>query len=331
MPAGPEAPPDAPVDEFDWIASLRPLAAHDPRALALMDDAAVIPARPGFDLVVSKDALVEGVHAPWGVDGGIFAKRLLRTSLSDLAAKAAEPFGWFLLAAFPAERGRSWRAAFAKGMAEDGERFNVALLGGDTVATTGPAVVSATVLGWVGEGRSVLRSGAREGDALVICGAIGDGLLGHRAVKGEIADPAGALAGRYLLPEPLLRLRSPLLAHARACADISDGLLADAGHIAEASGFALEIDLAAAPLSAEGAAWLEGEADRASALLELAAGGDDYALACAVDPADAQAFIEEVRALGLAASLIGRFEAGVGLKTWIGDLAVSPGRLGWRH
>ncbi len=331
MPAGPEAPPDAPVDEFDWIASLRPLVAQDPRALGLMDDAAVIPARPGFDLVVSKDALVEGMHAPWGVDGEVFAKRLLRTSLSDLAAKAAEPFGWFLLAAFPSERGRSWRGAFAQGIAEDGARFGLSLLGGDTVATTGPAVVSATVLGWVEEGGSILRSGAREGDFLAVCGAIGDGLLGLRAVKGEIADPAGALTARYLLPEPLLRLRSPLIAHAQACADISDGLLADASHIAEASGLALEVDLAGAPLSTEGAAWLEAQADRASALLELAAGGDDYALACAVDPADAEAFIEEVRALGVAASLAGRFEAGSGLKIWVGDLEVSPERLGWRH
>src|SRR3989442_8234332 len=190
-------------DEFDWIARLRPLTRGDPRALNLMDDAAVLPARPGFDLVTSKDTMVEGVHFLAGEERDVVARRLLRTNLSDLAAKAAEPFGYLMAAAWP-PGGWDERDAFIRGLAEDGEAFGIALLGGDTTSTEGLLTVSATVLGWVPQGRAVLRSGARPGDALWLCGGMGQGLLGLMAVRGEIADPDGAIARRYRLPEPLL-------------------------------------------------------------------------------------------------------------------------------
>src|SRR5579871_6488917 len=114
-------------DELDWIAALRPLAASA-AALGLMDDAAVLPSRPGFDLVVSEDAMVEGVHFPPGEAADIVARRLLRTSLSDLAAKAAEPFGWFMTIAWPVARGWDERQAFIRGLAEDQALFGVSLL-----------------------------------------------------------------------------------------------------------------------------------------------------------------------------------------------------------
>src|ERR1700678_787655 len=117
-----------PVDEFTWIASLRPLALGDERALGLADDAAVLPARSGSDLVISKDAMVEGVHFLTGEAPDVIAPRLLRTSLSDLAAKAAEPFGYLLLTAWPPGRDKAWRARFAEGLGEDGRAFGVALL-----------------------------------------------------------------------------------------------------------------------------------------------------------------------------------------------------------
>src|SRR5580698_3736323 len=132
-------------DEFDWIASLRALTLGDRRALDLADDAAVLPARPGFDLVISEDAMVEGVHFLEGEQAEIVARRLLRTALSDLAAKAAEPFGYTLTVAWPPARTWDDRLAFVRGLQEDGQRFGVALLGGDTVSTPGPLTVSATV------------------------------------------------------------------------------------------------------------------------------------------------------------------------------------------
>src|SRR5579871_6316392 len=126
-----------PADEQDWIAALRPLA-WGPEALGLMDDAAVLPSRPGYDLVISEDAMVEGVHFLEGEDAAIVAKRLLRTNLSDLAAKAAEPFGYTLMTAWPPTRAWSDQEAFIRGLAEDGDEWSVTLLGGDTVSTPGP-------------------------------------------------------------------------------------------------------------------------------------------------------------------------------------------------
>lgn len=320
-----------PVDEFDWIASLKRLTRDDERALGLKDDAAVIPGRPGFDLVISNDALVEGVHFLAGETPEVIARRLLRTSLSDLAAKAAAPFGYLLLTAWPPGRDEAWRERFRTGLETDGQAFGVVLLGGDTVSTPGPLTLSATVFGWAEAGRAVLRSGARAGDALVVCGAIGDGWLGLKAVRDEVEDPSGALAKHYRLPTPLLALRAPLLAHARACADVSDGLIADAGHIAEASGLGLEIELADLPISPSASRWLATQSDETKARLALAIGGDDYALVCAVDPAEATAFVAEVKALGAPARISGSLLATPGLDVTVHGEGVEVDRTGWRH
>ena len=320
-----------PPDEFTWIASLRPLTLADPRALDLMDDVAIIPAKDGRDLVVSKDAMVEGVHFLVGEAPDLIARRLLRAGLSDLAAKGAEAFGYFLMTAWPTDRDGAYREAFVHGLKVDGEAFGVALLGGDTVTTSGPLALSVTVLGWTPAGRTVRRGTARPGDRLLACGAIGDGWLGLRAIKGEVGDPAGRLAGRYRLPRPLFNLREPLLAHARAAADVSDGLLADAAHIAEASGLRVAIELAAMPLSGEAAAWLTAQPDQTAARVALATGGDDYAILCAVDPADVAAFAAAVKALGVIFAEIGRFESGSGMQVSIDGATVTVSRTGWRH
>ena len=301
-------------DEFAWIAGLRPLTRADSRALDLKDDAAVLPSRPGFDLVISQDAMVEGVHVLAGEAPDIIARRLLRTSLSDLAAKAAEPFGYFLMIAWPADRDQGYRDAFARGLAADGEAFSLALLGGDTVATSGPLTVCATVLGWAPSRRAVLRSGAKDGDLLVVCGLIGDGWLGLQAARGGLVDPSGRLADHYRLPEPLRTLREALAEYAHAAADVSDGLLADVGHIAEASGLGVTIDLDALPLSTGARAWRGIQADAARASLSLATGGDDYAIACAVPPALVTRFEHTIAERGVVTRRLGSFTAEPGLQ-----------------
>ena len=280
-------------DEFETIARLlRPLAGA-PEALGLQDDAAAIPARPGQDLIVSQDAMVAGVHFLEGDGLDLVARRLLRTNLSDLAAKAAEPYGYFLTVAWP--HGTAWaeRERLSAGLAEDQERFGLTLLGGDTVSTPGPLTLSATILGWTGAGAMVRRGTARPGDRLLVSGTIGDGWLGLRAARGElegIVAPEAVewLAGRYRLPDPRLELRDPLRAHANAAADVSDGLVADAGHIAEASGVRLQLDLDRLPVSEPASQWLSRRPDRAEALAALATGGDDYEIVLTCTSAQVQ-------------------------------------------
>lgn len=309
--------------EFDQIARLfRPLTRGAPEALNLLDDAAVIPSRPGFDLVVTKDAMVEGVHFLPDEDLGVVARRLLRVNLSDLAAKGAEPYGYFLAIAWTPRCGWPEREAFARGLAADGAAFGLTLLGGDTVSTPGPLTVSATLLGWVPQGAAVLRSGARAGDLLLVSGPIGQGALGLLAAEGRLPDPNGSLVRHFRLPEPRLDLRDALRRHASACADVSDGLIADAGHLARASNLAVEIDLARIPLSDAARAWLAAQAGQADALRYLASGGDDYQLVIAAAP-DAAA--------SLGVPVIGRFMPGEGISVTLGGIPVDPGPGGWRH
>jgi thiamine-monophosphate kinase len=308
-------------DEFSEIARLfRPLTGGAPGAFDLLDDAAVVPQRPGFDLVVTKDAIVEGVHFPVGEAPDLIARKLVRVNLSDLAAKAAEPFGCFLAVAWPKGFGAAQREAFAAGLGEDLRAFELDLLGGDTVSTPGPFTASLTALGWVRAGRMVRRAGAQVGDTVAVSGTIGDGALGLAAVTGEIADTGGWLAGRYRLPTPRLELRDALRAQAHAAADVSDGLIADAGHIAKASGVGLRLDLDRLPLSAAARGWLDGQPDRTAALIRLATGGDDYEVICAVSGDPPAGF-----------TAIGEVVAGAGVEVWAAGRKKDVVHKGWRH
>jgi thiamine-monophosphate kinase len=309
------------ADEFGEIERLfRPLTGGVAGAFGLLDDAAVIPQRPGFDLVVTKDAVVEGVHAPVGEAPDLIARKLVRVNLSDLAAKGAEPFAAFLAVAWPPTYGPEERAAFAGGLGEDLATFGVALLGGDTVSTPGPFTASLTAMGWVPAGGMVRRTGARAGDMLMVSGTIGDGALGLAAVRGEIADNGGFLASRYRLPTPRIDLQGALREHATAAADVSDGLVADARHVAGASGVGLMLDLERLPLSPAAQAWLAAQPDRRGALLALATGGDDYEVVCTMAGPAPPGF-----------TVIGEAIAGAGVQVHAGGLALDPGHGGWRH
>jgi thiamine-monophosphate kinase len=309
-------------DEFGQIARLyRPLTRGAPEAFDLLDDAAAIPSRAGYDLVVTKDAMVEGVHFLPGEAPDVVARRLLRVNLSDLAAKGAEPYGYFLATAWSADFDWPARQGFADGLAQDGDAYGLVLLGGDTVATPGPLTVSLTMMGWVPTGRMIRRGGARPGDLLMVSGAIGDGWLGLAAARGEIADPDGYLTTRFRLPTPRLDLRDALRAHASAAADVSDGLIADAGHIGRASGVGLRLDLEALPLSPAARSWLATQPGRRAALTLLAAGGDDYEVVCTGGEAIA------------GFTVIGEVTAGEGIDVVYRGAVVDAGAGGggWRH
>ncbi len=323
------------ANEFTEIADLfAPLTKGAPEALGLLDDAAVIAARPGFDLVITKDAIVEGVHALKGTSPSDLARKLLRVNLSDLAAKGASPDAVFLAVAWPADWSRFDRADFASGLGEDLKRYEVRLLGGDTVCTPGPFSASLTALGYCPAGAMVKRSGAQAGDRVLVTGTIGDGYLGLMAARGDAGfspQDRSVLAQAYRLPRPRLALTPALRAFATAAADVSDGLLADLGNVARASGVRIAIDLDLTPLSPQASHWLRSAPSRRDALAALAAGGDDYEIVVTATLENATRLMQAGAALGLQVSDIGQVRHGEGLEVRFDGVALDVVRTGWSH
>jgi thiamine-monophosphate kinase len=286
-----------------------------PGGLGLTDDAALVDCAPGHRLVVTVDAIVEGVHYLPEDPADLVARKLLRVNLSDLAAMGARPLHYLLATALPATLGDDWVARFAAGLAEDQARFGVDLLGGDSVATSGPAVLSLTAIGEVRAGAEIRRGGARPGDRLWVSGTIGDAFLGLLVLRGgyptlAAADRA-ALARRFQLPEPRSRLGPRLAGIAHAMCDVSDGLLADLGHICDASRSGATVALAALPLSPAARLAAAGEPELPA---RLAAAGDDYELLFSAPP-EASATIGGLAAeLGLPITTIGTIDDGEGVR-----------------
>src|SRR5260370_40335168 len=210
----------------------RPLATA-PGAFNLGDDAAILKAS-GDDIVVTTDAIVEGVHFLADDPPDTIARKALRVNLSDLAAKGATPAGFVLTLALR-NADDSWLSAFAAALGEDAREFNCSLLGGDTVSTPGPLMISITAFGRVPPGKMVHRSGARPGDRVMVTGTIGDAALGldiltRGAVATVLADDAAAkemLVGRYRVPQPRNARAQAVSDHASAAMDGSDGLAGD--------------------------------------------------------------------------------------------------------
>jgi thiamine-monophosphate kinase len=290
----------------------KPLAT-DPGAFGLTDDAAILKAL-GEDIVVTTDAIIEGVHFLPDDPPDTVAKKALRVNLSDLAAKGATPAGFVLTLALRSVD-EAWLAAFARGLGEDMVAFNCPLLGGDTVSTPGPLTVSITAFGRVPDGRMVHRSGAKPGDHVVVTGTIGDAALGLDVLKrGRVAtalagDAASRdrLIGRYRVPEPRNALAPAVRAHAHAAMDVSDGLAGDLAKLCAASGVSAVIDLPAIPLSKAAATAL---AAGAVSMADIVSGGDDYELLCAIPPEALEPFMHAAQASGVAASPIGIVMAG---------------------
>jgi thiamine-monophosphate kinase len=299
------------MNESDLIARyFAPLAG--PEGLGLTDDAAVLAPPLGCDLVLTADALVAGAHFFAEDPPDAIAAKALNVNLSDLAAKGATPLGYLLSLALPPDWTQNFLELFAQGLGETGRNAGIALLGGDTVSTSGPLTLSITALGAVPHGKMIRRAGARIGDLIYVTGTIGDAALGlalRRAeCVGESPPPwaqdldAAALIDRYLRPRPRLALTKPLLAHAHAAMDVSDGLIGDLRALMRASGAAAEVDLDKIPLSAPA------RAARAAdpALLDtLLTGGDDYEILCAIPPENAAPFESGARAAGVAVTRIG--------------------------
>ena len=320
--------------EFETIERLLKPLAHPEWARGLTDDVAILPSRPGQDLVLTKDAMVEGVHFLADDPLDTVARKLLRVNLSDLAAKGAEPFG-YLLSCFWSERcGWPEREAFAAGLAEDQARFGVGLLGGDTVKTPGPASFSLTALGWVPAGAAVSRAGAQVGDLVFVTGSIGDGLLGLRAARGELAldeERIAALIDHYRTPTPRLDFAPVVREFATASVDVSDGLAADLAHVARASGAAIMLNLNVLPLSAAAQAWFDDRVDAQLSLEDLAGGGDDYQIAFTAHPRHEESLRREAERRLVRLTRVGEVTAGVGLTATYDGRPVQMARPGWTH
>jgi len=288
------------------------------------DDCALLALPAGEQLAVSTDTLVAGVHFPDACDAFLLGQRALAVSASDLAAMGATPLAFTLALTLPSAT-EAWLAEFARGLQVMAQHCSLALVGGDT--TRGPLSLTLTVFGRVPAGQALLRSGAQVGDLLCVGGELGDAagalplVLGQREAAVDIRE---ALLARYWSPQPQLALGQALRGRATAALDISDGLLADCGHIARASQVALEIELEQVPLSAALRAFAGEEQARLCAL----AGGDDYLLAFTLPPAR----LAELQAAWPGIRVIGRVQAGSGVRLLdaAGQTIEAP-RGGYQH
>ncbi|MGM4885392.1 thiamine-phosphate kinase [Tardiphaga sp. 20_F10_N6_6] len=290
----------------------KPLAT-DPGAFGLTDDAAVLKA-DGEDIVVNTDAIVEGVHFLPDDPPDTIARKALRVNLSDLAAKGATPAGFVLTLALRTHD-EAWLAEFARGLGEDIAIFGCALLGGDTVSTPGPLMVSVTAFGRVPVGKMVRRHGAAVGDRVVVSGMIGDAALGLAALKGGAVAAAltgdsnarDALVARYRVPQPRNALAFAVRDFATASMDVSDGLAGDLAKLCAVSGISAVIDASAIPLSDPAAALL----DRGVIGLEtVVAGGDDYEVLCTIPENRTTGFVQAAHQAGVRVAVIGTIVAG---------------------
>ncbi len=321
-------------DEFELIRELfAPLATH-PGALDLRDDAALLDCPRGRQLVLTTDAIVAGVHFLADDPSDLVARKLVRVNLSDLAAMGAEPVGMLLDACFARDAGLDWMRLFAQGLAADCAQYGVPLLGGDTVATPGPATFAVTAIGSVEAGKALRRSGARAGDRIWVSGTIGDGAFGLLAARGQggtlTPSEIEYLARRYRLPEPRVALGRALAGVATAAMDVSDGLVGDLAHVCEASHVGAVVVADQTPLSDAGRAAIA--AGLGEGLATALTGGDDYELLFTA-PVAADAAIDAIsRDLGLRLTAIGTIIAGPGVRVdGPGDRPMALPAQGYRH
>jgi len=304
------------MDEFAIIAKyFTPLAGEG--AFGLKDDSAIVPARAGHDLVVTTDTIAQGTDFFPADPPDTIAQKALRVNLSDLAAKGAVPAHYLLNLTLPRTVTQDWLAAFADGLARDQKEFGVSLLGGDT--GTGELSISVTAFGFVPQGKMVKRGGAKIGDAVYVTGTIGDSGGGLAILKGEKHALPDAdrdyLTNRYRVPQPPVGFAQQLRAIAHASVDVSDGLMADLGHIAAVSHVGLVVEGERVPLSAPvEALW------GAQALIRAVTVGDDYQAAFTAPPGLNGPFTR-----------IGQVVAGEGVSLTVNGREVGIPLTGYQH
>jgi thiamine-monophosphate kinase len=278
--------------------------------LGIGDDAAVLRVPDGEDLVAAVDTIVEGRHFPPQSEPRSIGHRALAVNLSDLAAMGAQP-RWALLALTMPTSDADWLEGFAGGLLALADQYDVALVGGDT--TAGPLTISVQILGSVPRGGALRRSGAQDGDLLVVTGSLGDAAAGLEVLQRNPQAPANAfeqeLVRRFEFPTPCVRLGLAARQIASAAMDLSDGLAGDLPKLAEASGLSAHVDLARLPQSVA----LRATVPAARALDFALAGGDDYELLMTVSVQQYQELASASRRLGVSLTTIGEMRRGSGV------------------
>lgn len=296
------------------------------------DDCSLLKIRTDKRLAVSVDTLVSGVHFPVDASPGDIAQRALRVCLSDLAAMGAEA-RWFTLALTLPDTNETWLSAFSQALVDAAKEFNCVLVGGDT--TKGPLTISIQVMGEVDEQLALLRSGASPGDSIYVTGSLGDAAAALALMNGSLQGEnirTNEEDGQYLLqrfyrPQPCFHEAKKIQGLASAAIDISDGLLADLGHICEQSHVGAEVDLQQLPYSSV----LEKIANEAQRESWALVGGDDYEL-CFTVPAEKAQQIDEMTMSGtLNATAIGRIVEGSGVQCYKQGSLIKTENSGYLH
>ncbi|GGA08707.1 thiamine-phosphate kinase [Dyella caseinilytica] len=316
--------------EFSLIDRIRERTAQgrDDVRLGIGDDAALLAVPAGQELAVAIDTLVEGVHFPQGTSAADIGWKALAVNLSDLAAMGATP-AWALLALTLPHADPSFIDGLATGFAQLAQPYRLALVGGDT--TRGALTLSVVVHGFVPPGKALLRSAAQVGDSVFVTGTLGDAAAGLKLVQQHANDTdarAGYLIDRLNRPAPRVAAGLALRGYANACIDISDGLLADLGHICASSKVGAEIDASLLPRSSALLDLFDDAASRDFAL----SGGDDYELCFTVSAQHVAAVQASLARLGCGATRIGRIVEGDRVR--VRDAAgqwLEPEHRGWDH
>jgi len=297
------------MSERDWIRRYFAPLAVSPGAAGLTDDTAELAPASG-PVVITTDAMVEGVHFV-ATDGiATIARKLVRVNVSDILASGAEPSEALLTLGWPAARPEAELAEFAAALGDELAAWGAALIGGDTVSSPAGLFLSLTLTGRCIGPSPIRRGGARSGDDLWVTGEIGGPRRGFLARQAGIDSPWIA---KLLVPDlPPPGAAGLLATFASAAMDVSDGLLGDARSLAEASGQGAEIDLDSVPFA--------GGASNVAETLDLSTWGDDYQLLFAASPEDRQKLLDEAARLGLVISRVGRIRPERGL------IAVAEGR-----
>ena len=294
--------------EFDLIAKY---FTRDVRraTLGIGDDCALLAPAPGMQLAVSSDMLVEGRHFLSTVEPARLGHKALAVNLSDLAACGAKPLAFTLALALP-RADEAFLDGFSRGLFALADAQGIELVGGDT--TQGPLNICVTAMGEVPAGGALLRSGARPGDQLWVSGTVGDARLALEVFRGrQMLEGAAFERVRTAMeqPQPRVALGLALRGIATSAIDVSDGLLGDLGHILRRSGVGAVVEVDAVPRSA-----VLGEMPLALQRECTLAGGDDYELVFTAPAALAERVRAAASEAGVAATRIGRIEAGQGLR-----------------